>query len=118
MKVNIAEYTDDGEDQKVEVQIDPWDTWSMDYTLAYIVLPMLKQLKETKHGAPNVDNEDVPEELRMPDGWYEEKYSRDGEIDPHFFDRWNWVLDEMIYAFDSKINKEEVYMRFEIFDRA
>ena len=72
---------------------------------------MLYQLKETKHGAPFVDNKDVPEELHMPDGWYEEKYSRNGETDPHFFDRWDWVLDEMIYAFDSKANKDDVFMR-------
>ena len=64
MKVNIEEYTDDGEDQVVEVHIDRWDTWSMDYTLAHIVLPMLRQLKETKHGSPEVDDADVPEELR------------------------------------------------------
>ena len=26
------------------VKIDRWDTWSMDHTLAHIILPMLKQL--------------------------------------------------------------------------
>ena len=46
------------------VKIDRWDTWSMDHTLAEIVLPMLKQLKKDKHGAPLVDDEDVPEELK------------------------------------------------------
>ena len=46
------------------VKIDHYDTWSMDYTLSKIVLPMLKQLKETKHGSPNTDDEDVPEHLR------------------------------------------------------
>ena len=46
------------------VKIDRWDTWSMDYSLSFIVVPMLKQLKETKHGAPFVDDEDVPEELK------------------------------------------------------
>jgi hypothetical protein len=112
MKVNIENYTDDGEDQVVEVQIDPWDTWSMDYTLAYIVLPMLKQLKETKHGAPNVDSSDVPEELRMND-INSKEYWTDGTTDANFFKRWDWVLDEMIYAFDCKANKEEVYMRFD-----
>ena len=111
MKVNIEEYTDDGEDQVVEVHIDRWDTWSMDYTLAHIVLPMLRQLKETKHGSPDVDNEDVPEELRPEPEWYE-KYSKDGETDPDFFKRWDWVLDEMIYAFDCKANKDDVFMRF------
>ena len=43
------------------VKIDRWDTWSMDHTLGMIALPMLRQLKATKHGAPLVDDEDVPE---------------------------------------------------------
>ena len=116
MKVNIEEYTDDGEDQKVEVQIDPWDTWSMDYTLAHIVLPMLRQLKETKHGAPDVDMTDVPSELRCNDV-ESRAYWDTGETDEKFFDRWEWVLDEMIYAFDCKANKDEVYMRFDLNDR-
>ena len=50
--------------QRVKVHIDQWDTWSMDHTLASVVLPMLKQLQETKHGSPCTDDEDVPEELR------------------------------------------------------
>lgn len=112
MKVNIGPYTDDGEDQKVEVQIDCWDTWSMDYTLAYIILPMLRQLQETKHGAPDVDIEDVPEDL-WPNEAEIEMYKKDGTTDIHFFARWDWVLDEMIYAFDSKINQDDVWMRFE-----
>ena len=39
---------------KVSVHIDDFDTWSMDHTLAYIIEPMLKQLKETKQGGPYV----------------------------------------------------------------
>ena len=122
MKVNIENYTDNGEDQVVEVHIDKWDTWSMDYTLAHIVLPMLCQLKETKHGAPVCrPNEDVPEELRptaIQMEWRKVVQRSDGETDPHkFFKRWDWVLDEMIYAFDCKANKDDVYMRFDINDR-
>ena len=30
------------------VKIDRWDTWSMDHTLAHIVLPMLEQLKNDR----------------------------------------------------------------------
>ena len=115
MKVEIGEYPEEGE-QKVEVHIDKWDTWNMDYTLAYIVLPMLKQLKETKHGAPIVDNEDVPINLRAPEKDVL-KYKELGETDPDFFKRWDWVLDEIIYAFDCKVNKDVVYMRFDIEDR-
>ena len=93
----------DRRERKVKVHVNRWDTWNMDETVAHIVFPMLRQLKETKHGAPWVDNEDVPEELHMSEDWYE-KYSRNGETDPHFFDRWEWVMDEMIFAFESKID--------------
>jgi hypothetical protein len=99
--------------QKIKIHIDRWDTWSMDHTLAYIVLPMLKQLKETKHGAPYVESADVPKELRM-NVHQKVAYKKDGTTDENFFKRWDWVLDEMIYAFDCKANKDDVWMRFDI----
>lgn len=81
------------------VKLDRWDTWSMDHTLALMVLPMLKQLKETKHGAPLVDDEDVPEHLRSTAAPPKEnEYDTDGN---HFL-RWDWVIDEMIFAFEMK----------------
>ena len=96
--------------QKIRVKIDRWDTWSMDHTLAPIILPMLKQLKETKHGAPWVAVEDVPRELR-PTKKEVLKYNAEGSTDPNFFKRWDWVMDEMIWAFEQKCldNWEEQY---------
>jgi len=94
------------ESRRVKVELDPWDTWSMDHTLAEIVLPMLIQLKQTKHGAPNVDQEDVPENLRA--GKLEiEQYEKDGTTDALFFKRWDWVVDEMIFAFNSELSDWE-----------
>jgi hypothetical protein len=91
-------------EQKIEVRIDPWDTWSMDHTLAHIVLPMLVQLKQTKHGAPYVDPKDVPKELQPKK---QTKKQRDnGETDSTHFERWDWVLDEMIFAFNSKVDDD------------
>src|SRR6056300_1751299 len=106
----------DRRQQKIKVHIEPWDTWSMDHTLAPIILPMLKQLKETKHGAPNVDPKDVPIPLR-PKKQDVLKYKEGGDTDDKFFERWDWVMDEMIYAFDCKANKDDVYMRFDIKDK-
>ena len=91
--------------QKVKIRIDPWDTWSMDHTLAPIILPMLIQIKKEKHGAPNVDMEDVPRELRATKAQLN-KYNKVGTTDPDFFKRWDWVMDEMIYAFNCKANKD------------
>ena len=87
--------------QKVKVRIDKWDTWSMDSTLAPIILPMLKQLKETKHGAPYVYPVDVPTKLRQTKKELLE-YTKNGETDHKWFERWDYVLDEMIWAFEQK----------------
>lgn len=106
----------DRREQKIKVRIDPWDNLSMDHTLAPIILPMLKQLQKSKHGAPFVDNKDVPKELRATKKQIEAS-SKDGTVDPKWFARWDWVLDEMIYAFDCKANKDDVYVRFDIEDR-
>jgi hypothetical protein len=74
---------------------------------------MLVQLKETKHGAPMVDMEDVPKELRATKA-QQNKYAKGGDVDPKHFERWDWIMDEMIYAFDCKANKDDVYMRFDV----
>jgi hypothetical protein len=89
-------------DRKIDyVKIDRWDTWSMDHTLGRIALPMLKQLKATKHGAPLVDDEDVPEHLRSTAAPPKEnEYDTDG----NHFRRWDWVMDEMIFAFEHKLD--------------
>ena len=101
-KVTLVGYFFDwvlGRDQrKVSVRIDPQDTWNMDDTLAFIILPMLKQLKETKQGSPSVDDEDVPEELRSTNATSESWYGVDG----NHHARWDWVLEEIIWAFEQK----------------
>jgi len=101
----------DRKERNIKIRIDRYDTWSMDGTLAHIVVPMLKQLKETKHGAPAVEFKDVPEELMPPDAEATKKlYMENGEIDENFFKRWEWVLDEMIWSFEQKtIDWEKQY---------
>jgi len=85
-------------DQKISVRIDRHDTWNMNNTLAAIVHPMLIQLKNTKHGGPNVDDEDVPEHLRSTNA---PKKEHEWDTDEFWFDRWDWVLDEMIWTFEQ-----------------
>ena len=82
------------------VKIDRYDTWSMDHTLADIILPMLKQLDAEKHGAPHVDDEDVPMELQSWVSPAKDEYDTDG----HHFARWDYVLNEMIFAFECKVD--------------
>ena len=49
------------------VKIDYWDSWSCDHTMSPIILPLLKQLKATKHGYGFIEDEDVPKHLQS---WY------------------------------------------------
>jgi hypothetical protein len=82
---------------KPVIQIDYFDTWSMDHTLAPIILPMLKQLKATKHGYGMIDDEDVSKELRSIYALPKEIWEWDGNAEA----RYDWVLDEMIWAFEQ-----------------
>ena len=95
--------------RKVKVHIDKYDTWSMDHTLALIILPMLKQLRDTKHGSPAVDDEDVPEHLRSTVTNPVEEW----DIDDSWHKRWEWVLDEMIWAFEQLINDDNDHQFFD-----
>jgi hypothetical protein len=69
--------------RSVYIKIDSYDTWNMDYTLSLVIVPMLKQLKNTKHGIPaSLCNDEVPFE--------------ESEV------KWNEILDKMIWAFEQK----------------
>jgi hypothetical protein len=82
--------------RKIKIRIDRYDTWGMDTTLSMIILPMLKQLHETKHGAPLVDDDDVPEHLRST---VAEPKENEWDTDSNHFVRWDWVMDELIWTF-------------------
>ena len=104
MKVYIGPYIDNPEEdpeknREINIQIDNYDTWNMDSTLAFIIVPMLKQLKETKHGSPHVEDEDVPENLRS----YHAPGKDEGDADDFWPDRWEWVMNEMIWAFEQHL---------------
>jgi hypothetical protein len=85
------------------VRINPWDTWSMDHTLADIILPMLKQLRATKHGAPYTEDADVPEYLRS---YMAQPKENEWDTDDLHFMRWDWILAEMIWAFEQKVDDD------------
>ncbi len=108
MFVNIGPYPDGDEERKVEIRIDEYDSWNADQTLSLIALPLIKQLKETKHGSAFVDDEDVPEELRSTSAPPKEN---EWDSDKFLHDRWDWVLSEIIWALEQHIdeNAEEKF---------
>ena len=80
--------------RKVKIQIDPYDTWSLDHTLALITHPMLVQLKKANHGYFSSDPEDVPS---IGKGETDELEFNDSKA----LDRYNWIMDELIWTFDQ-----------------
>jgi hypothetical protein len=62
---------------------------------------MLQQLQATKHGSPNTDDSDVPDELKSTSAPAKEfEY----DIDDNHFKRWDWILGEMIFSFQCKLD--------------
>ena len=81
MKIEIP-HPDEIDRIGTHIIIHSWDTWNMDHTLSYIIVPMLEQLKATKHGYPS----SLAEE------------------------RWDEILDEMIWAFTFKRDRFDSLM--------
>ena len=100
MKVNIGKYPKGAGHQKISVEIERHDTYGCDHTLAYIIYPMLLQLKETKHG--------IPGNFAAVGG---ENYESQGSFDfysetvDEMFDervkQWDDVMDKMIWSFEQ-----------------
>jgi len=107
--VRIDDYPQDCEKERhINVQIEDFDVYSMDATLAHIIVPMLKKLKEVKVGIPgdlvkefhqfgiqtDLDLGVSPESLDRMEMEYAEK-------------RWNEILDKMIWSFEQSMNDYE-----------
>jgi hypothetical protein len=98
MKVNLSRYPKGNGKRRINVEIDPFDTWGLDHTLATIILPALIQLKNTKHGVPNeftsrvggdFDNNLVFDFIKEDDNI----------VFDQLCDSWDEVLDKMIWSF-------------------
>lgn len=101
MKVKIGKFPKKGDNRKIDVQIEKFDTWSLDHTLALIIYPALIQLKETKHGIPNefvndVGGEDYVQQESFD--FYKETHNESWEIASK---RWDETLDKMIWSFEQ-----------------
>lgn len=104
MKVRIGPYKNNIKKRKIDVHIDDYDIWNMDHTLALIILPMLQKMKDCEHGSVSIDNEDVPERLRSTSSTKPKE--NEWDVDEFYFQRWYWVLDEMIWAFSAIVDPD------------
>lgn len=77
---------------KANVKIEYWDLWSLDHSLAKIILPLLREYvkytadPEKVSGSCMVQDEDAPSHI----------------TDVH--ERWDWVVGEMVFAFENTLD--------------
>ena len=114
MKVDIGDFPDDSSGREVHVEISTHDIWNLDHTLAVVIHPALVKIKEAKPGAPFVDEEDVPEHLKMTPEEY--KDFQEGGDSSEWFKKYDYVLDEMIWTFDQLANHDEPLEGFDVWD--
>lgn len=100
---DLCLWIDSKKKRKIVVRIDSYDTWSMDHTLSLIILPMLRQLKDTQHGAGYISDLDVPENLKSTSA---PPKKNSWDTDDNHFKRWEYVLDEMIFAFEAQASDD------------
>lgn len=106
MKIKIGKYPKGNGDRKIDIDIERFDTWSLDHTLAHIILPALLQLKQEKHGVPGEVVNDVGGEDWCPQDsfdFYKESHNEAWEIAAK---RWDEILDKMIWSFEQLIKDD------------
>lgn len=113
MKIFIGRYPSDwvmkknpNAEQTVRVRIDPWDTWNMAETLADIILPMLKQLRDDKHGSPGdmkPFKEVSSESTQYCFDWYKEDDMKAWDLGHK---QWCDIMDKMIWSFEQVVNRD------------
>ena len=107
MKVDISYYKPGSSKEQVRknhVVCSERDAWEADWTIPQMVLPLLLQVKKDKRGAPFVDDVYVPEELLSTAcAPKENKW----DTDDNWFKRYEYVLDEIIFAMQEVANDYE-----------
>lgn len=100
MKINIGKFFKGNADRRINIEINRYDTWNLDHTLALIILPCLIQLKETKQGIPSEFAEVGGEDYNAQDSFdfYKETVNENFE---RRCQEWEEVLDKMIWSFQQ-----------------
>jgi hypothetical protein len=99
MKVNLGKFRDNDANRTVKVVINDYDTWSLDYTLALIILPALLQLRQSKSGTPGefmLDISGDPNAVQRSFDFHIETYN---ETVDKAHEKWENILDKMIWSF-------------------
>lgn len=87
---NLFEWIESKRKDTVKAKLDHWDHFDAYTVIAAAALPLLKAMREDMRGSAIVDEEDVPEAVTA-------HLTEDEKIHA----RWEWVVDEIIWALEQ-----------------
>ncbi len=93
---------------KVYVSKFDWgDIFDLDVTFAHIIAPGLVTFRNHEYAGFTVNDADLPEHLRYSEPYMvDNKYVRPLDDDDVLYkERFHWIMDEIIFAFQSKIGQ-------------
>lgn len=102
---DFCQWVHDRRSRTVKIKIHNYDSWNAEKTLALVILPVIRQLRANALSMGHIDDEDVPEHLRSTNAPLVNDEL--GEVDDLYEQRWNWALDEMIWAFENYLSDWE-----------
>lgn len=94
-------------EQKVDIRIDPWDIWNMAETLGDIILPMLKMLRDSKHGSPS----EMPafqddSNHHWPQQCFDFYKEDDKLASERGHNQWEEIMNKMIWSFEQVVDRD------------
>lgn len=93
-------------EDKNEVGITDSDLWNLDDTLSKIIYPYLLRFKSmNRNGYHEVDEEDIPQNIK-------DKRTTITDQESTNIEAWEWVLDEMIFAFYNTSSDTDYLNKF------
>jgi hypothetical protein len=97
MKVDLGPYKPNIGRRKIKVHIDRYDTFSLDHTLALVILPCLVQLKKSQQGIPVIKDTEVDpnqESFDFGEDLESMQYEKNTQT-------WNEIIDKIIWSFQQ-----------------
>lgn len=93
----FADIPDDG---PYYIRIDPQDTWSADQTMAMVIAPIIRQMRQRKMGVPPAFLPDDFISHQLVFDFINDPVSKHAE-ETRAEERWEATLEEMAKAFES-----------------
>lgn len=112
MKVNIGKYKKNGNPRTIKIEIDNWDMWNLDHTLALIIHPALVKFRKGLDTCGSHPSEITFEEWEevidkmifsfytiSNDWFFEDKFFREGKFYDKEYDEYQEKIQEGLNLF-------------------